>query len=89
MIARRLGVALVRCYRLFISPVMGPHCRFYPTCSHYAEQAFAEHGLGKGLWLTLCRLGRCHPLCTGGFDPVPPAAASHPINVDDSQETRP
>lgn len=73
MILRRLAMSLIRGYRLFISPLMGPHCRFYPTCSSYAEQAVEEHGALRGMALSLRRLARCHPLHPGGYDPVPPA----------------
>lgn len=64
-------IALIRVYRWTLSPLLGGQCRFYPTCSRYAEQAFREHGLWRGGWLTLRRLGRCHPLSKGGYDPVP------------------
>ena len=73
MIFRRLALSLIRGYRLLISPLMGPHCRFYPSCSSYAEQAVEEHGVVRGMALSLRRLARCHPLHPGGYDPVPPA----------------
>lgn len=66
-------VGLVRGYQLLISPLLGPRCRFYPTCSHYAIEALRTHGPIKGGWLTIKRVGRCHP---GGHDPVPPAVGS-------------
>lgn len=62
---------LVRAYQLIISPVLGPRCRFYPSCSHYCQEALHEHGIGKGLILTTKRIFRCHPGHPGGFDPVP------------------
>lgn len=70
-----LSVLLV-IYQWLISPVLhmlapGCGCRFYPTCSQYAREAVVEHGPFKGSWLTLRRLGRCHPLGDHGFDPVP------------------
>ena len=65
--------ALIRLYQLVLSPLLGPNCRFYPTCSSYALQALEEHGAARGSWLSLKRLGRCHPWHTGGLDPVPPA----------------
>ncbi len=68
---RALVRGLIRLYQVLLSPVLPPSCRFYPSCSHYAMQAVAEHGAGYGLWLTLCRVGRCHPWHPGGFDPVP------------------
>jgi len=70
MIARLL-VGVVKGYRLFLSPALGSACRFEPTCSAYALQALQIHGAGKGSYLTLKRLGRCHPWCEGGLDPVP------------------
>lgn len=66
-------IALIRAYRRLISPLLGPHCRFYPSCSAYSLDALRIHGLGRGLWLTARRIGRCHPFHPGGVDPVPPA----------------
>lgn len=66
-------IGLVRFYRLMLSPWLGSGCRFEPTCSAYALQALQEHGAARGSYLTLKRLGRCHPWCAGGHDPVPPA----------------
>jgi len=62
---------LVRGYQLAISPLLPPSCRFYPTCSCYAIEALTRHGVIKGLWLALRRVGRCHPWNPGGHDPVP------------------
>ena len=67
----RLGVALVRSYQLLLSPFSGGACRFTPSCSEYAIEAVQEHGLRRGLILSLRRVGRCHPLGSSGFDPVP------------------
>lgn len=69
---KRLLMGMVRFYRRFISPLHPPVCRFRPTCSAYALEALEVHGAFKGTWLTFLRLMRCHPLCEGGFDPVPP-----------------
>lgn len=68
---RRLLIALVRGYRLLLSPWLGSACRFEPTCSVYALGALERHGAAAGSWLTLRRLARCHPWCAGGHDPVP------------------
>ncbi len=68
---RDLLVGLVKGYRLLLSPWLGSACRFTPTCSAYALQALEQHGAGAGSYLTLARLGRCHPWCDGGHDPVP------------------
>ena len=62
----------IRAYQLLISPLLGPSCRFHPSCSHYAIEAIDTHGAGHGLWLSVRRLARCHPWCAGGHDPVPP-----------------
>lgn len=64
-------IYLVKFYRKFISPLFPPTCRFTPTCSEYAIQAFMKHGAIKGLFLTVWRILRCNPFCKGGHDPVP------------------
>ena len=69
---RALLITLLRVYRYCISPLLGAHCRFYPSCSCYAQTALEQHGLVCGIALTLRRLLRCHPWNAGGFDPVPP-----------------
>ncbi|WP_344934315.1 membrane protein insertion efficiency factor YidD [Zhongshania borealis] len=68
---QRLLIACITFYRLFISPLMAPHCRFYPSCSHYAIEAIQLHGARRGGYLGIKRLLRCHPLSSGGYDPVP------------------
>ena len=68
---------LIRGYQLAISPLLGPRCRFYPSCSHYAMEAIEIHGALRGSWLTVKRIARCHPLNDGGFDPVPCPKHSH------------
>ncbi|HLU50201.1 MAG TPA: membrane protein insertion efficiency factor YidD [Planctomycetota bacterium] len=70
----RAARALLRFYKLAISPFLAPSCRFVPTCSEYAAEAYRIHGFFRGTWLTLRRLLRCQPLCRGGFDPVPLAS---------------
>lgn len=66
-----LLLLLLRAYQLCISPLLGPRCRFYPTCSSYAMEAIREHGAVKGCLMTAIRLCKCHPWHPGGFDPVP------------------
>ncbi len=68
---RLLLLLLVRIYRRLVSPMLPPACRFYPSCSAYAETALVRHGALKGSWLAARRLARCHPFHPGGIDPVP------------------
>ncbi|MBS0579316.1 MAG: membrane protein insertion efficiency factor YidD [Proteobacteria bacterium] len=70
---RHLAAALIRLYQWTLSPLLGPTCRFYPSCSNYALQSFLRFGVLRGGWLTVKRLARCHPWHPGGLDPVPPA----------------
>jgi putative membrane protein insertion efficiency factor len=67
----RLAILPILIYRYGISPVIGPRCRFYPSCSEYGIDALVRFGLLRGLWLTGARLVRCHPWHPGGVDPVP------------------
>jgi putative membrane protein insertion efficiency factor len=67
----KLLVMLIRGYQVAISPLLPPACRYTPTCSQYAIEALRRYGALKGGWLTLRRLGRCHPFRAGGHDPVP------------------
>ena len=67
----KLFVWLILAYQKIISPLVGPSCRFYPTCSEYAKEAIKEYGILRGSWLTLKRISKCHPLGDSGFDPVP------------------
>lgn len=68
---RRALTAVVRAYQLLLSPLLGPRCRFYPSCSNYTLEALRRHGAMRGSWLAVRRIGRCHPLNEGGLDPVP------------------
>ncbi|HEY7211299.1 MAG TPA: membrane protein insertion efficiency factor YidD [Bryobacteraceae bacterium] len=67
---QRVLIALLRGYKLAISPLLPSACRYYPTCSEYMLDAIAKYGPLKGVWLGLKRLGRCHPFHEGGYDPV-------------------
>ena len=69
----RVLIALLAGYKRAISPLLGPRCRFNPSCSTYAMQAIARFGAVRGGWLAAKRIARCHPLHPGGNDPVPPA----------------
>lgn len=69
--AQRAVLAALRAYQLVVSPWLGPHCRFAPSCSAYAAEAVRRHGVLAGSWYTLRRLARCHPLGASGYDPVP------------------
>lgn len=80
---RRLAMLLVRAYQYLISPLLGPRCRFHPTCSHYALEAFEQHGLWRGGFLALRRLLRCHPWHPGGYDPVPARHAQEPSRSEE------
>ncbi len=62
---------MLRTYQKILSPLLGPRCRFYPSCSQYTLEAIQEWGLAKGILLGARRLSRCHPLNEGGYDPVP------------------
>lgn len=62
---------LIRAYQYFISPMLGSSCRFTPSCSQYAREAISQRGAAAGLFLSIKRVGRCHPWCEGGYDPVP------------------
>jgi putative membrane protein insertion efficiency factor len=68
---RLILTIMIRIYQWTISPMLGPTCRFYPTCSHYTLEAVQRHGALRGTWMGICRIGRCHPWHAGGFDPVP------------------
>ena len=69
---RDLAIKSIHGYRYFLSPWIGNQCRFYPTCSHYAEEAITVYGLGYGSYLSLRRIIKCHPWHKGGIDLVPP-----------------
>tara|TARA_B100001250_G_C19793748_1_gene787780 strand:+ start:178 stop:414 length:237 start_codon:yes stop_codon:yes gene_type:complete len=68
---KKIFLMIINFYRQWISPMIGPRCRFVPTCSAYAFEAVSRHGPWKGGWLTLIRLSRCHPFTPCGCDPVP------------------
>lgn len=69
--AARLAAVAVRGYQLVVRPLLPPACRFEPSCSEYSRQALLAHGLGRGMWLAIRRVARCHPWHEGGYDPPP------------------
>jgi uncharacterized protein len=74
--------AAIRAYQLLLSPLLGPTCRYLPTCSDYTSEAIATHGPLHGSWLGVRRLCRCHPWGGHGYDPVPPREpADHPAGL--------
>jgi hypothetical protein len=67
---RRAAVGLLRGYQILVSPLLGPHCRFAPSCSVYTSEAIRRYGLVRGAWRGVGRILRCHPFHPGGFDPL-------------------
>lgn len=89
---QRLLIAVVRAYRLVLSPWLGGACRFTPTCSVYALEALQRHGAAAGSYLAARRIARCHPWCAGGHDPVPqdaPRLFAHLCPPDDRLKKNP
>ena len=72
----RALLAGISAYQKLVSPLLGPRCRFAPSCSAYAAEAIARHGAARGGWLAVRRIARCHPFHPGGHDPVPPARST-------------
>jgi putative membrane protein insertion efficiency factor len=77
-IVGRVALVLIGGYRRWISPLLGPRCRFYPSCSEYAMRAITTHGAARGGVLAIRRIGRCHPWNPGGYDPVPAKRGNRP-----------
>jgi len=68
---KKILLVMIRMYQLFLSPLLGQHCRFTPSCSQYTKEAIEKYGAAKGTWLGVKRILRCQPFCKGGHDPVP------------------
>lgn len=77
---------LLRAYRMLISPLYGQVCRYHPSCSAYALEAVSTHGAGRGVWLAVRRVGRCHPWAAGGYDPVPAQSPWRCVSRPESEE---
>jgi putative membrane protein insertion efficiency factor len=75
-------LGLIRLYQLTLSRVLPPTCRFYPSCSQYSYEAISRYGLGRGGWLAVKRVTRCHPFNPGGYDPVPDPDATGNTSVE-------
>jgi len=78
-------ILTARLYQRIISPWLGPHCRFHPTCSHYCIEALQQHGMVRGLWLGLKRIFKCHPFHPGGCDPVPEKKNRKDFTTEDTE----
>jgi putative membrane protein insertion efficiency factor len=74
----------IRVYSYAVSPFLGNNCRYYPSCANYARQAVEHHGVFKGLWLSVRRVGRCHPWHAGGYDPVPGTEGTGSVATPDA-----
>ena len=85
---RLVLLGLIRLYQVLVSPLLGPRCRFYPSCSRYAYLAVEAHGALRGTYLALHRLLRCHPWNPGGVDLVPPRGAGRPSPTDAGRHRR-
>ncbi|KGM13284.1 membrane protein insertion efficiency factor YidD [Cellulomonas bogoriensis] len=85
-VPRLLLLLPLRFYQVFVSPLTGPTCRYYPSCSQYAVIAVQRHGAARGAWLAVRRLGRCHPWTAGGVDDVPPARGSDLHDLPDGYD---
>ena len=73
----QVPIVLIKFYRAFLSPLLGPSCKYFPTCSSYALEACQQHQFFYASWLTVWRILRCNPFAKGGFDPVPPVSVNN------------
>lgn len=86
---KRVLIALLKGYRRVISPLYGPVCKYYPSCSAYALEAVETHGALKGTWLAAKRLSSCHPWAAGGYDPVPGTPAAREWEAEQASRVAP
>ena len=82
---RLVLASCIRVYQWLVSPLLGPKCRFHPSCSNYALTAIERFGAVRGSWLALCRIARCHPFHPGGYDPVPGKLDPNPASIHHEQ----
>ncbi len=68
---KHIIIYIIKFYQYFISPLLGPNCRFYPSCSSYSKECFERFSFSRAMWYSFRRITRCHPFCKGGHDPVP------------------
>lgn len=90
--ARWIALPFLRLYHFVFSPIfslLGSQCRFYPSCSHYAEEAYRVHGFARGTLLTTVRVAKCNPLHPGGIDPVPGSPLEAELKLEVTQDTHP
>jgi putative membrane protein insertion efficiency factor len=85
---KRILLFWIRAYQAGLSPILPASCRYTPSCSEYARQAIERHGAGRGTWLAMMRLGRCHPFGGRGYDPVPDAETDAAWTGDESLPDR-
>ncbi len=85
---RSIFISILRGYQYLISPLLGNRCRFHPTCSEYMIEAVRRFGVFKGFYLGMKRLGRCQPMCEGGFDPVPEVESAETANKNMDSNNR-
>ncbi|HEV2614951.1 MAG TPA: membrane protein insertion efficiency factor YidD [Gammaproteobacteria bacterium] len=76
-IPQKIVIGFIKLYQFALAPFLGQHCRFFPSCSHYMQEAIKTHGLFQGIRLGTQRLLRCHPFCEGGIDPIPERKNNH------------